>query len=1142
MCKNMKSFSQSQIFLSLFFALLCTLFSLDVHAQSDKVTISRRHVTVKTVLNDIESQTHYLFIYGQEVNVSRKVTVNVKNQPVSKVLHQLFSGQSVKYSTKGDHIVLSVVSAKSSLEVGQGTRAGSSSGKIVKASGLVLDAEGEPIIGATIKRPGASTGTITDVDGHFTIDVPEGSTLQISYIGYEDREVRASANMNITLKSNVENLNEVVVVGYGTQKKVDLTGAVSSVKMDDVLGNRPISSVSEALQGAIPGLQVTSTSGIPGKGMSFNIRGVNSINTGSPLVLVDNVEMDVNMLDPNDIESVTVLKDAASSAIYGARAAFGVILITTKKGNKESAFHLNYSNNFAFSDATNIPKKATPLQTVQAYKDQGVISCSTGQDVDTWLELLKDYQNNPNAYPNGYVDVNGLRYSLAETDLFADMMETGFKQSHNVSASGGGKHISYRIGIGYVNQDGILYSDKDSFKRSNVSSFINADITSWLNAQLDVKYARSKSSMPYTTASYGIWGAAVAFPSYFPTGEMELGGETLPINTPRNFIRLASTNSNVKNDTRIFGKITLTPIKDFHIIGEYTFNYKTLETSTFDKKFEYIHGAQFRKEQSVSNSKFEHSQGNTDYNALNIYANYNKSFRNHNFGVTAGFNQESNNYSYNMAYRTDMINEELPSLSQATGAYYTTDSYSRYTVRGLFYRITYDYQGKYLFETNGRYDGSSKFPSKKRFGFFPSISAGWRVSEEKFMEWSKVALSNLKLRISWGNIGNQSISAYAYIPGMSSYQANWVVDGLTQTTLSSPKLVSNSFTWEKVSTLDFGVDLGFFKNCLNIVFDWYNRKTKGMLAPGMELPSVLGADAPLQNAANLGSKGWELSLSWDDHVGEVGYHFGFNIYDSKTKITKYNNETGLIGNGIYRKGMYLGEIWGYETDRLYAVDDFNDDGSLKDGIAKVEGYNPNPGDILYVDQDGNGIINKGILTTSNPGDRKIIGNNTRRYQFGVNGGVDWRGISFSFILQGVGKRDLWLMNELTYPIYDRWSTLYSNQLDYWTKTNTDSFFPRIYENSEGNTVANTQVQTRYLKNGAYLSVKNITLSYMFPHSLINKLGVNKLSIFFSGENLFTFDHLPKGVDAERVVTDDLGARGFSYPYMRQFSFGINLTL
>mgnify|MGYP002969088084 FL=1 len=552
MCKNMKSFSQSQIFLSLFFAFLCALFSLDVHAQSDKVTIKRYHVAVKTVLNDIESQTHYLFIYGQEVNVSRKVTVNVKNQPVSKVLHLLFGGQHVKYSTKGDHIVLSVANVKPSPDTGQSSSV-SISGRNVKASGLVVDAEGEPIIGATIKRPGASTGTITDVDGHFSIDVPEGSILQISYIGYEDREVKASANMNITLKNNVENLNEVVVVGYGTQKKVDLTGAVSSVKMDEVLGNRPISSVSEALQGAIPGLQVTSTSGVPGKGMSFNIRGVNSINTGSPLVLVDNVEMDVNMLDPNDIESVTVLKDAASSAIYGARAAFGVILITTKKGNKESAFHLNYSNNFAFSDATNVPKKATPLQTVQAYKDQGVISCSTGQDVDTWLELLKDYQNNPNAYPNGYVDVNGLRYSLAETDLFADMMETGFKQSHNVSASGGGKHISYRIGVGYVNQDGILYSDKDSFKRSNVSSFINADITSWLNAQLDVKYARSKSSMPYTTASYGIWGAAVAFPSYFPTGEMELDGETLPINTPKNFIRLASTNSNVKNDTRIFG-------------------------------------------------------------------------------------------------------------------------------------------------------------------------------------------------------------------------------------------------------------------------------------------------------------------------------------------------------------------------------------------------------------------------------------------------------------------------------------------------------------------------------------------------------------------------------------------------------------
>ena len=386
---------------------LCLL-SLPVEMTFAQINLTTPKGKLENVVGQIKKKTKYRFFYNDELAKVQVNAVQVKDASIRTILDRLLAGTNITYRIAGQVIYLSKSASTSSQSEGTQQR-GTATGKKRSCSGTVVDAKGEPIIGATIKRPGASTGTITDVDGHFTIDVPEGSTLQISYIGYEDREVRASANMNITLKSNVENLNEVVVVGYGTQKKVDLTGAVSSVKMDDVLGNRPISSVSEALQGAIPGLQVTSTSGIPGKGMSFNIRGVNSINTGSPLVLVDNVEMDVNMLDPNDIESVTVLKDAASSAIYGARAAFGVILITTKKGNKESAFHLNYSNNFAFSDATNVPKKATPLQTVQAYKDQGVISCSTGQDVDTWLELLKDYQNNPNAYPNGYVDVNGLR-------------------------------------------------------------------------------------------------------------------------------------------------------------------------------------------------------------------------------------------------------------------------------------------------------------------------------------------------------------------------------------------------------------------------------------------------------------------------------------------------------------------------------------------------------------------------------------------------------------------------------------------------------------------------------------------------------------------------------------------------------------
>ncbi len=1103
-------------------------------AQNTSAKITVKGGTLEQAMSQIEHQCNMTFLLSTDnINTKQHVNANLKDVPLKDALAQMLDGTGISYSFSGNQIVLARHQQAAARQQQQ------PKGSIIK--GRVLDSTGEPIIGASVFVKGTKTGAVTDIDGNYQLTASPNATLVVSYIGFKDMEVKASEAAHITLRENTESLGEIVVVGYGTQKKANLTGAVSSVKMDDVLGNRPLSTVNEALQGAVPGLQVTGTSGVPGEGMSFNVRGVNSINSGSPLVLVDNVEMDINMLDPNDIESVTVLKDAASSAIYGARAAFGVILVTTKKG-EESAFHINYSNNFSFSRAANIPRKATPLQTVQAYKDQGCVDYRTGQDVDTWLKLLNEYNADPSKYPGGYTEVNGLRYNLAETDLYADMMETGFKQTHNVSLSGGNKKVNYRIGLGVVDQDGILYSDKDSFRRYNMSSYVKADMTSWLTAELDVKYARSNSAMPYTNAPYGIWGAAVAFPSYFPTGDMDINGEVLPVNTPRNFIALAGQRDHIKNDTRIFGKITLKPIKHLQVIGEYTFNYKSSEKTLFDKKFEYAHGDQFRKEQSVSNSKYTHTQDNTDYNAINFYANYSRSIADHDFTVMAGFNQESNDYRYNTAYRTDMINEELPSLSQATGAYYASDDYSRYTVRGLFYRLTYAYKGKYLFENNGRYDGSSKFPKKNRFGFFPSVSAGWRVSEENFMEWSRKVVSNLKLRMSWGNIGNQNISAYAYIPGMESIRANWVVGDEKVTTLQKPKLVSNTFTWEKVSTLDFGVDLGLFNNRLNMVFDWYNRQTKGMLAPGMQLPGVLGAAAPLQNTADLESNGWELSLNWNDRIGKVNYRLGMNLYDSRTKITKYNNETGLIGSGTYRKGMYLGEIWGYVTDRLYQASDFDDNGKLKEGMPRVEGYTPKPGDVLYKDMDGNGIINNGTLTTSDPGDRTIIGNSTRRYQYGINGGVDWNGFSLSFILQGVGKRDLWLMNELTYPIYDPWSTLYSNQLDYWTPERTAAFYPRLYKESAGNTKANTLTQTRYLLNGAYLTIKNITLTYALPRTWLKHIGLSRAAVFVSGENLCTFDHLPKGVDAERVVTSDYGSRGFTYPYMRQFSFGVNVTL
>ena len=545
--------------------LICSLsmtYAAESYAQKTMISLEVRNETVGTVLEKLKKESGFDFFFNNKhVDLKRIVSVSANNNNIFKILDQIFAGTNVKYSVLEKKIILST-------EIVQGIQQEQN-----KVTGIVKDANDEPIIGANVIVKGQSTGTITDIDGRFVLDTPKDAVLQITYIGYVSQEVKVSGKkeLNVVLKEDTETLEEVVVVGYGVQKKANLTGAVSSVKMDEILGDRPVTSVSNVLMGAMPGLQVTGTSGQPGAEMSFNIRGVNSINEGAPLVLVDNVEMDINMLDPNDIESISVLKDAASSAIYGARAAFGVILVTTKKGMKDTRFSINYSNNFSFSKPSNLPHKATPLQTVQAYKDMGTVSYQTGQNVDTWLELLKEYNTNSSNYPDGYAVVDGLRYSLQETDLLNDMMETGFQQTHNISVGGGNKSISYRMSAGMVNQNGILVTDKDSYKRYNISSYIRSDIHSWITPELDIKYANSHSELPYTSASYGIWGAAVAFPSYFPLGNMELDGEILPINTPHNFINLSAPKENDRNDLRIFGKLTITPFKDLKIIGEYTF-------------------------------------------------------------------------------------------------------------------------------------------------------------------------------------------------------------------------------------------------------------------------------------------------------------------------------------------------------------------------------------------------------------------------------------------------------------------------------------------------------------------------------------------------------------------------------------------
>lgn len=1123
--------------------LLCAEGVFGQNTKENKITYVIKQASVSDAFEQLSKITGFNFFYDEAVLKELKnVNIQIKNGSIDAILHELSEQTGLLF--KKINKTISVSRAKTQT-VEQNKK---------KLTGTVIDSQGDPIIGASILVKGTTNGTVTDIDGNFSLVVPEKGTLVISYIGYLLKELPISkdAKVNVSLLEDTQALDEVVVVGFAKQKKANLTGSVSSIKMDEIMGNRPVATTGALLQGAVPGLEVTSGSGEPGGGLDFNIRGTTSINGGSPLILVDNVPFSgsLNLINPNDIESVTVLKDAASASIYGARSAFGVVLITTKSVQKEQKLQMTYSNNFSFSRPSNLPVKANPMQTVQAYSDMGYITYYSGQTVDTWMDLLHNYQADPSSYPNGYTEIDGMRYQLRETDIMKDFLsETGFQQKHDFSASGGTERSSYRISLGYTGSDGIMTTNMDSYKRYNAKGFISSKITNWLTGQLDLSFYKSDKGMP-SGASYA---KAVWAPSYNPTGLITINDEDLYSGTAGNLTRLGGQNTNDITDTRVFAKLIATPIKDLILNGEFTYDNMNETETKYSKRTRYANSDKFSEEYTSESSTYSRQRAVTNYTALNIYGSYSKSIaKKHNLSLLLGYNQESRYYDYLKAETSNMINDEMPSISQSVGVQKAYDNFSEYTVMGFFARLNYDFNNRYLIELNGRYDASSKFPTNSRWGFFPSVSVGWRVMQENFMEPLRDYIPEFKIRGSIGEVGNQNINPYQFVPSMESVKSTWLDNNSQPITLKQPALVSGNFTWETVRTYNIGFDLSALKNRLSMNFDFFRRDTKNMLTSGSQLPAALGASAPLQNVADLKSTGFELEVAWRDQIGKVHYNIGFNLYNYKAHITKFkNNVAGVIrtsDNKTYVEGQELGEIWGYVTDRLYTVDDFVDgtldknlkNGTLKEGIAHVEGVRPNPGDVLYQDLDGNGIINAGNETIYDAGDRKIIGNNSLRFQYGINGGLSWNNFSFSFFLQGVGKCDKWLSNDLIFPYYYEFGTIYNHQLDYWTPENTGSFFPRLYETGTRNTnyAANVRTQTKYLTNGAYLRVKNLTLGYTIPKDIVAKVGINDLRVYVSAENPFTFDHMPKGLDP--TVTSK--ANGLGYPVMTSYAFGFSVSL
>ena len=1015
--------------------------------------------------------------------------------------------------------------------------------------GSVTSDSGEPLTGVTVKVSGGGNGTVTDIDGNFSVNAAPGSLLTFSYTGFKPQTVKAQEGMQVVLQSNVNDLNEVVVVGYGTQKKANLTGAVASVN-GSVLENRPISNIGQGLQGVVPNLNVSmGHGGAPGAGASFNVRGTTSLNGGEPLVLVDNVQMDANLVNPDDIESISVLKDAASAAIYGARAAYGVILITTKKGK------LNSRPTVQFSASGYWQSPAVEMHNVNSLDYLKMIDIAyqnSGGSGHYFNPLVYEYTEK---YVNGTYDqpvffdksYSAFKYGYnGNTDWWNELYKTSFSQIYNASISGGSQKTRYYVSLGSNNQGGILKATDEKYNKYNANINVTSELTPWMEVSAKIAHTYTTEMHPTggTTAMNNT--AYSGLSAYSGMMKSDLS-PLMPVKHPdghyagqgnfTNPVAIQAQGGNARyrqNDLWMTAGVKLTPIKGLIVNADYTWNYYGWASTQHVRNF-YDYTAVPGTENYypwTNPSSVTRSNSDDYYSSFNAFAEYNLSLGNndHNMKFMVGYNQEKKRTQYYYAGRKDLIDPENPAINQAIGDMAIDGNMGQWAVNGTFARFNYDYKGRYLLELNGRYDGSSKFKKGHRYQFFPSISAAWRISEEKFFEGVKSWWDNMKLRVSYGSLGNQAVNGN--FPYLATYGINTkygaLLGGGRPVAVYAPGLVSSSFTWETVNQIDFGFDAAFLRNRLSASFDWYRRNTKDMLTDGEVLPAVLGASVPRQNAANLKTVGWELSLEWNDRLANgLSYHVKGVLSDYQSTITKFNNPTGLISQ--YYVGRKMNEIWGYVSNGLFQTEQ---EANAHANQSYLYGGKWTAGDVRFEDLDGNNKIDIGDNTLANPGDRKIIGNSTPRFAFGITAGLEYKGIDFEMFWQGIGKRD-WFPGSGSAAYWgftNEWQTPLTTSLDYWTPENTNAFFPRLGWANGGN----RNTSTRYLQNASYCRLKNVTLGYTIPRNILDKIGVSRLRVYVTGENLLTFTSLIKAFDPETL-------NNMTYPINKKIAVGLNLT-
>lgn len=1078
----------------------------------------------------------------------------------------------------------------------------------ILVSGRILDSSGQPVPGASVIEKGTTNGVNTDIDGKFTISVKSGASLEVSFIGYETVSVAASENLSVTLREDTQFLDEVVVVGFGTQKKVNMTGSVAAVDVDKAFGSKPITDVSKGLQGVVPGLSITYNSNDLNASPTMKIRGTGSINgDNTPLILLDGVEVpDLSFVNPDNIKSISVLKDAASSSIYGSRAAWGVVLITSKDGSAvKDKVSITYSNNFSWNQPIGLPKYITDKKGVLAQLEEGMLAQKNvdgsrieafgmyydtiGKGITTWFDKYSGNLSNPvYKYGEDYEFIEGTPYYYRVSDPNKEIFKTSFSQTHNLSVNGNTGKTNYNIGLGYTMNDGTLKAaKKNDVKRYNLNLSTNTQVKNWLNIGTKVMYVEKEYEYPYgysqSKGATGLLYYVMRFPTFFPFGisdgskladgtyasDSAATGEGLYFRHGNAYVANESICSSKDQYLTLGGNVRINLAPGLSFYGDYTRGRYNYENRSMRQPY-YVANWSFPKKAAVTTNDFlERTYVSKITNTYNAYFDYLFDIqKQHNFAIKVGANAEDLRYDSQSVKVNGVQDVEHPTLNLTDGKNegIVDESLRHRATAGFFGRINYNYKEKYLLELNGRYDGSSSFRTGKQWAFFSSASAGYRISEEKFWTNIKPYVPTLKVRASYGSVGNQALDSwYPYISTMATETVSWVGTDMNQvSTTTTPSAVNPDMTWEKIRTLDIGFDAGFFNNELNVTFDWYQRRNVGMLVAGNEIVRYAGiAVAPLENGGDMKTNGWELQIDYNHAFNKDFAIYGtFTLSDAKSEITKWNNTTGALNS--WYKGKKLGEIWGFETDRYFNSSDVNPDGTLKTGTPD-QSYLQNgsfrfgAGDIKYKDLNNDGKIDTGKGTIDDHGDLKRIGNQLPRYEYSLRVGAMLKGFDVEVLLQGVGKRDMWSTSSLFVPhAAGAQMNIFENQLDYWTESNQNARFPRPYINGAfgslsglpGNSGCNNFApQTKYLNNLAYLRVKNFTVGYTLPQNLTRKIFVEKLRFYFSAQNLFTFDHIDGVMDPEctggssRTYTNgmDMTMAGRAMPFNRQWSCGLQIT-